>query len=460
MATTTSSVGGTSLDVPTLVSQLVSSERAQYQAPITNRETKATVQLSAVSTLKGALGAFQTAVSGLKDASTFTPRVVSSSDTDVFTATSTGNASTGSYDIKVMALAKAQQLASGPIVGGSTTVVGTGTLTLTYGDKTFDVTIDSTNNTLGNIRDAINKATGNTGVQASILNDQGGAHLVLTSAQTGAANTIKIAATGGDGGLAQFAYDGVGASQMKQLQPAQDAHIKISGEYDYYGASNVITNAIDDVSLTLKTTSDDSVTLSVAEDSGALKQKVTAFVTAYNALYSSFTKLRSYDPASKAAGPMLGDALLRGIESKIGLDLSNPVAGVTGDYKTLASLGIARQTDGTLKLDTDKLDKALNADHTSLAKVFGGDNGVAARLSTDLTDFLKNGGAIDSRTNSLNSDLKKVQDDNDALDARMLVIQDRYTRQFTALDGLLQQLQTTSNFLTSQLASLPGGSTK
>ncbi len=49
---------------------------------------------------------------------------------------------------------------------------------------------------------------------------------------------------------------------------------------------------------------------------------------------------------------MLGDALLRGIESQIGLDLSNPVAGVTGDYKTLASLGITRQTDGTLKLDS------------------------------------------------------------------------------------------------------------
>jgi flagellar hook-associated protein 2 len=456
----TSSVGVTGLDVQSLVSQLVSSERAQYQAPITARETKATVQLSAVSTLKGALGTFQTAVNGLKSASTFTPRTTSSSDEDVFTATTTGDAATGSYDIKVLALAKAQQLASGAIAGGSTAVVGTGTMTFTYGDKTFDVTITESNNTLANIRDAINKATGNSGVQATILNDQAGAHLVLTSAQTGAANTIKVAVTGGDGGLAQFAYDGVAPSSVTQLQPAQDAHILIADTYDHYSASNTVTGAIDDVTINLKTTSDDAVTLSVAEDSASLKQKVNQFVTAYNALYSSFAKLRSYDAASQTAGPMLGDALLRGIESQIGLDLTNPVAGVTGDYKTLASLGITRQVDGTLKVDSAKLDKAMNADRTAIAKVFSGDNGIASRLSKDLESILKDGGAIDARTDSLNSTLEKVKDDNAALDAKMLVIQTRYTKQFTALDALLTQLQSTSNYLTSQLESLPGGSSK
>jgi flagellar hook-associated protein 2 len=457
---TTSSVGSTGLDVATLVQQLVSSERAQYQAPITNRETRATVQLSAVSTLKGALSTFQTAVAGLKDASTFTPRTTSSSDEDVFTATSSGNASTGSYEIKVLALAKAQQLASGPIVGGSSAVVGTGKLTITYGSKTFDVDIDSTNNTLGNIRDAINKATGNTGVQATILNAQNGSRLVLTSAQTGSANTIKIAVSGGDGGLAQFAYDGVAPSTVTQLQPAQDAHIKIADTYDHYSTSNTVTDVIDNVTLTLKATSSDPVTLSVTENTDALKQKVAQFVQAYNTLYGSFTKLRSYDATTKAAGPMLGDALLRGIESKIGLDLTSPVTGTTGDYTTLASLGVTRQTDGTLSVDALKLDKALTADRTSVAKVFGGTNGIATRVSTDLAAMLKDGGAIDARTDSLTATLKKVQDDTDALDARMTVIQQRYTKQFTALDALLTQLQSTSNYLTSQLASLPGGSTK
>lgn len=457
MATSAISTGG--LDVPTLVSQLVTAERNTYQQPITARETKATVQLSAVSTLKGALSSFQSTVDSLKDAANFTPRSVNSSDEDVFTATTTGDASTGSYNVQVIALAKAQQLASGVFAGGKDQVVGTGKLTITYGDKSFDVNVDSTNNTLSNIRDAINKATGNTGVQATILNEQGGAHLVLTSADTGAAKTIKIAVSGGDGGLAKFAYNGTDTATMTQVQAAQDAHIKVAG-FDHYSASNTVTDAIDDVSLTLKSTSDDPVTLSITDDTATLKQKVTQFVQAYNQLYSTFTNLRSYDADSKTAGPLLGDALLRGIESQIGLDLSNPVSGASGTYTTLASIGVTRQADGTLGVDSVRLDKALTADRNSVANVFGGDNGVASRLSTDLTNALKDGGAIDARTDSLNADLKKVQDDNDALDARMQVLTDRYTKQYTALDTLLSQLQSTSNYLTSQLASLPGGSSK
>jgi flagellar hook-associated protein 2 len=447
-------VGSTGLDVQSLVSQLVTSERNQYLTPITARETTATVQLSAISSLKGSLSTFQTAVNGLTDAASMTPRATSSSDEDVLTVTSTGDASTGSYDIQVIDLAQAQQLASGPFSGGASTKVGTGTMTITYGTKTFDVKIDDTNNTLSNIRDAINKASGNTGVQASIINEQNGSRLVLTSSQTGKDNSIKVAVNGGDGGLAQFAYDGVNPSSVTQLKAAQDAHIKV-GTYDVYNSSNVISSAIDDVTITLKSKSDDPVTLTVSADQTALKTKVGNFVTAYNTLYAAMSKLRAYDPSTETAGPLLGDALLRGIENQIGLDLSNPVAGATGDYKTLASLGITRQTDGTLKVDGVKLDKALTADPNSVAKVFGGDTGVAGKLSKDLDNVLKDGAGIDVRSTQLNDTLKSVQDDKDQLDARMQVIQDRYTKQFTALDTLLTQLQSTSNYLTSQLASLP-----
>lgn len=451
----TSPIGSSGLDVQSLVSQLVTSERNQYLTPITARETTTTVQLSAVSTLKGALSTFQTAVNGLKDAATMTPRTTTSGDEDVFTATSTGDASTGSYDIQVVALAQAQQLASGPFANGASTKVGTGTITITYGSKTFDVKIDDTNNTLSNIRDAINKATGNTGVQASILNEQNGSRLVLTSAQTGAANTIKVAVNGGDGGLAQFAYDGVAPSSVTQLKAAQDAHIKI-GTFDKFSTTNTISDAIDDVTITLKSTSDDPVSLNVTADMAGLKSKVGSFVTAYNTLYAAMSKLRAYDPTSKTAGPLLGDALLRGVESQIGLDLSNPVAGLTGDYKTLAGLGITRQTDGTLKVDGVKLDKALTADPNSVAKVFGGTDGVAGKLSAHLDTMLKDGAAIDVRTDALNKTLEQVQDDKDALDVRMKTVQDRYTKQFTALDTLLTQLQSTSNYLATQLASISG----
>ncbi len=448
-------VGTTSLDVNSLVTQLVSNERAQYATRLTARESKATVQLSALSSLKGALSAFKTSVDTLKTDAAFSPRSAKSGDEDVFTVTTAGDASTGSYDITVVDLAKAQQLASNPFSEGSSTKVGTGKLTITYGDKTFNVDIDDTKNTLANIRDAINKASGNTGVQATLLNEQNGTRLVLTSAKTGADNEIKIAVSGGDGGLAQLAYSGTDTATMTQMQGAQDAHIKI-GAFDHYSDTNTISEAIDGVTLTLKSKSADPVALSVTEDTAALKKRVSDFVQSYNSLYSSMSKLRSYDPASEKGGPLLGDALLRGIESQISLDLSNPVTGVEGDYKTLASLGITRQTDGTLKLDDAKLNKALQADRQSVQKVFGSENGVSKRLSDHLETMLKDGSALDSRNDALTAELKQIDKDSDALDARMDVVAKRYTKQFTALDGLLTQLQSTSSYLSSQLASLPG----
>jgi flagellar hook-associated protein 2 len=448
-------VGTTSLDVNSLVTQLVSNERSSYATRIAARETKATVQLSALSSLKGALSAFKTTADTMKTTAAFSPRTTTSSNEDVFTASSAGDASTGSYDVHVIALAKAQQLASDPIVGGSSTVVGTGKITITYGDKTFDVEIDEDNNTLGNVRDAINKASGNTGVQATLLNEVGGTRLVLTSAKTGADNTIEVQVSGGDGGLEQFSYSSLSvASPMTEVQGALDAHIKIAG-FDHYNATNTISGAIDGVTLNLKSVSpDEPVALNITEDTAALKKRVSDFVAAYNSLQTNMSKLRAYDATTRAAGPMLGDSLLRGIESQISLDLSNPVEGLPGPYNSLAALGITKQTDGTLKVDDAKLSKALAADRTSVAKVFGSEHGVAVRLSEHLETQLKEGAALDSRNDSLQDNLKRIEKDTEALDARMVIVEARYRKQFTALDTLLQQLQTTSNYLSSQFASL------
>src|SRR5690349_21477562 len=138
----TGSVGMSSLDVPTLVSQLVSSERATQATRLTSREQKATVQLSAISSLKGALSSFKSSVDLLKTDAAFSPRAAKSGDEDVFTVSTAGDAATGSYDITVVALAKAQQIASKAFTDGSATKVGTGKISITYGDKTFAVDID------------------------------------------------------------------------------------------------------------------------------------------------------------------------------------------------------------------------------------------------------------------------------------------------------------------------------
>jgi flagellar hook-associated protein 2 len=445
---------GSGLDINSLVQQLVAAERAPYATQITRRETKATLQISALGTLKGALSTFKSALDPLKTEGAFNPRTTTSADTNVFTATATSSAAVGTYEIEVVSLAKSHQLASGPFADGSTAIVGTGTLTITQGDQSFEVVIDSESNTLAGIRNAINAAAGNTGVQATLLNEENGSRLVLTSTKTGEDYAIRVTASGGDGGLDALVYDPGNQTNLSELRAATDAHIRIAG-FDHFSSTNTVSGAIDGVTLTLKAESDGPVTLTVANDDAMLLDRVKRFVSEYNKLNESLARLRSYTPATRQAGPLLGDPLLRGIEDELRAGLVDPVSGLTGNYTMLATLGITRQLDGTLALDEAKFNAALAEDRRAVAAVFGSENGVAARLAKTLEARLRSDSAIETRNKALQSEVERIQREKEALDARMLVVEERYRRQFTALDALLSRMQSVSGFLASQLASLP-----
>ena len=458
MATIQSPGIGSGLDINSLVEQLVAAERAPRDAQLTRRESKATLEISAVASLKGALATFQDTLDPLKSLSTFSPHAGSSSDEDILTASATTSAATGSYQIEVLALAQSQQLASTPFASASTRV-GTGTLTLSLGGKSFDIQLDSTNNTLANIRDAINKATGNPGIQATIINEEHGSRLLLSSAKSGATQAIEVTRTGGDGGLDQLVYDPGTLTNLTQLQAAQDAHVRVGGAlgYNHYSNSNSVSGLVDGVTLNLKalTETNKPITVSIANDTEAVTTRIQAFVDGYNALAGKMAELRSYDATTKKAGPLLGDALLLGIEGQLRTDLVNPVKGLLGSSSMLSSIGITRELDGKLTLDKAKLNEALQTDQNSVAALFGSEDGVAARLDEHIEERLASDAGLSARNDSLQKDVRDIQDDKDALDARMAVIEERYRRQFTAMDTLLQSLNSTSSYLAQQLENLP-----
>ena len=132
----------------------------------------------------------------------FSVRKATSADATRFTATASSAAAAGSYDIEVINLASAHRLASDPVPGWrSRRRSATARSTITVGEDSFDVEIAQDANTLEDIRDAINDASDNTGVQATLLNGTEGTRLILTSRKTGAEHAIKVVASGGDGGL-------------------------------------------------------------------------------------------------------------------------------------------------------------------------------------------------------------------------------------------------------------------
>lgn len=444
---------GSGLNVNDLVTKLVAAEKQPAQDQIDNQRTIVTAQTSAVGSLKSLLSALQSSLSSLADGSAFTQYTATSSDTSVFGATAGATAMPGSYQVEVLATAAAQKLTSAAYAGNAS--VGTGTLSLSVGGQSVDINIDSTNNTLAGIRDAINGAKGNPGISATILHAQDGDHLVLTSTATGVANAFGIGASGGDGGLAALTWDASTSSGNLALQTAAaDAKVSIDG-FTSTSSTNVVAGAIDGITLNVASAKPGQLeTLTVGRDTTSMQNLVKTFVDAYNSFVNGAAKLASYDPSTKTSGPLLGDATLLGIRSQLAMVLTSVAGSNSTGLRTLAGIGINLQADGTLQFDANKLGDALNSQPTQVANLFSGATGYGGKLSSLLGGYLGSGGLLDTRSSTLSAQGKSLDDQQDRLDTRMQAVQDRYLAQFTALDTMMAQMNQTSSFLTSQLDSL------
>lgn len=446
---------GSGLDINGLVEKLVAAERAPQATQISRAQSSTVTTISALGTLKGALGAFQAALAPLSTLSSFSTRSAVSSGADIFTASATSDAAPGSYDVEIVEVANAHQISSAAgFSGGSSQAVGTGTLTIGLGTSTFQVAIPESQRTLAGIRDAINSAPSNNLVRATIVNGTDGAHLVLTSQATGAANTISVAADGGDGGLASLVYNAQNTAGYTEQRPAVDSEVRIAG-VTHTSATRTIDGFIDGVTLTLLEADEgETHTLTIASDTTAMTSRIAKFVEEFNSLAGTVGQLRAYTPATKTAGPLLGDALLRNIESDIRTQLGNRVNGLSGSYQSLASIGITTNRNGTLTLDAAKLKTALAADSDGVANIFASADGVAARLKGVLEPRLQPDSDLNVRSKRLNEKSIELQKQLATLDTRMTAVAARYRKQFNALDTLLAQMQSTSTFLTQQLDSI------
>ncbi len=442
------------LDVNGLVTQLVTAERAPAAQRIQRQDTKLATQISALGALRGSLANLQSSVNPLKTETAFQTRTVDSSNSGVVTATAAATAASGSFSVEVRQIASAQRIISNAIAGGTGAAVGTGTLTVSMGGSAFDVVITGSNNTLGGIRDAINGATNNTGVRASIINTADGARLVLAARDTGAANTIRVTQAGGNGGLAAIVYDPpTTPGNYTELEPAQDALIRVEG-FDATSTTNTFTGVIDGLTINAVGASPGSIqTLTVGNDLKATTDRIKKFVTDFNSTANTLAALRRYNPTTREAGPLLGDALLRGIESDIRRQISTAATTADPPYTSLAAIGITTTKEGTLQINDAKLQAALTDDFDAVGRLFASTDGVTARLGASLDKALASDAQIANRTTNMQNQRRSLEKDTAALDRRMEAVEARYRAQFTALDTALAGLQSTSNFLTQQLTN-------
>jgi len=448
-----SSLGiGSGLDLNGILTSLMEVEQQPLIA-LQKKEFSSQSRISSLGTLRSALASLQSAAASLAPdigktaVEKYQTLRATASDSSIATATVSSGAIATSYSLTNITLAKAEQIR----VSGSALTIpaagSNGTLSIEGGGTdAIDVSVTG-GSTLSEIATAINGAKA--GVTAAVINDGTTDHLVLTANATGAANTIKVT---GSAGWESFDYSSGTTNNWTLRQAATSASVDING-LTVTSDTNTIENSISGVSISLLKESASGTSLSVSMDNSTnLSSALTAFVKAYNASAATIRELGAYNAETKVAGALQGDSTWRSAQNQV-VNMLLTTTGGSSAYQTLTDIGVTIQTDGSLKLDSAKLTKAISADFDNVAGLVGK---IGKAFNDGINSIIGATGTLTSATENTNRVIKDLQSRQDALEVRLTQTQARYQKQFAALDTMLAGLNSTSSWLSQQLASLPG----
>ncbi len=376
---------GSGIDTASLVSQLVEAERAPTQTRLDSKQETLQAQISAYGTLKSAMSGFQDVMSPLANNDTFNARSVAFPDTDVITPnTLAAGAQTGTYQIEVVEVARAQSLAMGATADQNAAMGASGELSIQFGqwsyvadapssfavnDDRAALSIDiEASDSLQSLADKIN-ATG-AGIQASVLRVDDQYQLMLT-APSGARNALQI--TGSDASLSGFEFNAANSSGVTEAQQASDAELKVNG-LSVTRESNTIDDVIAGFDFTLnKSSAGEKITFSVDADKGVAEQAIRDFVEAYNTLYETAKTLTGYstdEDNNTVKGDLATDATAKTVMRQLRSMIGTAVPGVESGFSSLANLGIRTELDGTLSITETEFTAAMSASFDQVETLF------------------------------------------------------------------------------------------
>ncbi|MCP4323272.1 MAG: flagellar filament capping protein FliD [Psychromonas sp.] len=372
MSSITSTGLGSGLDINSIVTAIVGAEKDPALAKMTKSAAKATAQISAFGMLNSGLSDFKSSYKDLGLSSSFSAASYTSSDSDILDAKMGIGAETGSWEFEVNQRAQAHTIVSSTANSFSSVndPIGTGTISFRFGsysgvgntafavdaDKPIEtLTIDSSNNSLSSMRDAIND--GDYSVNASIINDGDNYRLLLTSKETGEESAIELTVSDDDGndidgaGLSRFTYSATDKN-LEETSTAQDAEIVMNG-ITITRDSNEITSVIEGVTLNLngETEIGKTVKLSINQDTSKVEDQLRAFVDNYNNTIKQMNELTAFNGVGAENGILNGDATIRNIQSLMRGVLNTQVDHIGGAVQSFADLGILTARDGTLAFD-------------------------------------------------------------------------------------------------------------
>jgi flagellar hook-associated protein 2 len=446
---------GSGIDTTALVSSLVKASREPKEAAITSRQSLNSSRISALGSAVGSLDTFADALTQVLSDAAYTGSV-NSNDTSIASVSVLSGGTPGNLpaQLTVKQLATARVLTSTPDKTASgTSPVGTGTLTITVGGVSTPVT--ATNGTYASLASAINAA--NTGVTARVVTDSQGTRLVFKG-PTGAANDFSLTPSAdATGVMAGLAFDAtIGTGSLTVNSAPQNAQITLDG-VDYEYAGNTIDGAIPSLRIDLnKAAPNTTVTLSMTQPTSGLSDLLKEFVSAYNTLMTALNTATAAGVDSSSAGVLNGVSAVRDMKRQLA-SITSTALSATGAYKTLADIGVATNRDGTLKLNTDQLARAMESDPEGVAKMVNPKVSTAsnlglAKLMDKVRDNIeKKDGPIKLAQQRYDDLATDFAEQLDKLDDQMSDYEVQLTKIYSAMETRLSALKATQSYLDQQV---------
>jgi flagellar hook-associated protein 2 len=439
---------GAGFDTKKIVEALVNAERAPTEARINAKIAENEAKISGLGQAVSILNVVQEAAQRLNDAKDFKTFAVSNSQTSAFSASSTTSARAGSNNITVSQIAQEQRSLSNAFASETDTFSADPvTLSLTVGTGTATEISVGTASLQGAVT-AINDA--NLGVTAEIIDTgvAGDRYRIQLIGETGAEKAFSL--TSSDDAIS-----------FSSVQTATDAQLNVNG-VDFTRSTNVIDDVLTGVSLTLNTVTDGAANLSISQDNNEARANIVDFVTIYNEAQRQLKELSN----SSVDGALAGDSIFRALTSSLRSIVLGSSSSATSSISNLSDMGISVSRSGELEINDDKLDNVLANNYADVVQMFSANtddqaasSDAVAGLAGDIGKLISNATDSDSYLVSQQDSLANAnstrEEELSDLAERMERVEERYNRQFLAMQQIIDQMNSTRDSMKSSFENLP-----
>ena len=441
---------GAGFDTKKIVEALVNAERAPTEARINSKIAESDAKISGLGKAVSVLSVVKDAAERLNDAKDFNTFTVNNSQESAFSATSTTSARAGSNNITVSQIAQEQRSVSNAFASETNAFNANPiTVSISVGSSnstTTDITV--TDASLQGTVSAINAA--NLGVTAEIV-DTGAAsdrYRIQLIGETGAENAFTL--TSSDSALT-----------FSSVQTATDAQLNVNG-IDFTRSSNVIDDVITGVTLSLNTVTSGAANLSINQDDSQARANIVDFVAIYNEAQRQLKELSN----SSVGGELAGDSIFRSLTSSLRSLVLGTSSSASGNVSNLSDMGISVSRTGELNVDDTKLDNALANNYADVVKMFSANTddqtasstaaaGLAGDISNLIADATDANSYLLTQQDTLADANSARQEELSDLADRMERVEERYNRQFLAMQQIIDQMNSTRESMESSFENLP-----